>query len=134
MANLKTMIESDKLLIHDVDIITELSTFVQKRNSYEAEEGYHDDLVMCLVLFGWLSSQQFFKEMTDINTREGLYKQQMGDIESNLTPYIRVDGQEEEAEVINGDLWLLDDAYNPKNLQKKLKRMIGQVAPKSRIE
>ena len=72
--------------------------------------------------------------MTDINTREGLYKQQMGDIESNLTPYIRVDGQEEEAEVINGDLWLLDDAYNPKNLQKKLKRMIGQVAPKSRTE
>ena len=58
----------------------------------------------------------------------------MGDIESNLTPYIRVDGQEEEAEVINGDLWLLDDAYNPKNLQKKLKRMIGQVAPKSRTE
>lgn len=130
----KSLLEEQKLLVFDEHIIHEISTFTEKANTYQADEGYHDDLVMCLVLFGWLSSQQFFKEMTDINTREGLYKQQMGDIESNLTPYIRVDGQEEEAEVINGDLWLLDDAYNPKNLQKKLKRMIGQVAPKSRTE
>ena len=58
----------------------------------------------------------------------------MGDIESNLTPYIKVTGQEEEVEVLDGDLWLTDDAYNPKNLQKKLKNLIGQVAPRSRTE
>ena len=130
----KSLLEEQKLLVFDEHIIHEISTFTEKGNTYQADEGYHDDLVMCLVLFGWLSSQQFFKDMTDINTREGLYKQQMGDIETNLTPFIRVDGQEEEAEVINGDLWLTDDAYNPKNLQKKLKNLIGQVAPRSRIE
>ena len=130
----KSLLEEQKMLVFDEHIIHEISTFTEKGNTYQADEGYHDDLVMCLVLFGWLSSQQFFKDMTDINTREGLYKQQMGDIETNLTPFIRVDGQEEEAEVIDGDLWLTDDAYNPKNLQKKLKRMIGQVAPRSRTE
>ena len=130
----KSLLEEQKMLVFDEHIIHEISTFTEKGNTYQADEGYHDDLVMCLVLFGWLSSQQFFKDMTDINTREGLYKQQMGDIETNLTPFIRLDGQEEEAEVIDGDLWLTDDAYNPKNLQKKLKRMIGQVAPRSRTE
>ena len=130
----KSLLEEQKMLVFDEHIIHEISTFTEKGNTYRADEGYHDDLVMCLVLFGWLSSQQFFKDMTDINTREGLYKQQMGDIETNLTPFIRLDGQEEEAEVIDGDLWLTDDAYNPKNLQKKLKRMIGQVAPRSRTE
>ena len=130
----KSLLEEQKMLVFDEHIIHEISTFTEKGNTYQADEGYHDDLVMCLVLFGWLSSQQFFKDMTDINTREGLYKQQMGDIETNLTPFIRLDGQEEEAEVIDGDLWLTDDAYNPKNLQKKFKRMIGQVAPRSRTE
>ena len=130
----KSLLEEQKMLVFDEHIIHEISTFTEKGNTYQADEGYHDDLVMCLVLFGWLSSQQFFKDMTDSNTREGLYKQQMGDIETNLTPFIRLDGQEEEAEVIDGDLWLTDDAYNPKNLQKKLKRMIGQVAPRSRTE
>lgn len=130
----KSLLEEQKMLVFDEHIIHEISTFTEKGSTYQADEGYHDDLVMCLVLFGWLSSQQFFKDMTDINTREGLYKAQMGDIESNLTPFIRLDGQEEEVEVLDGDLWLTDDAYNPKNLQKKLKNLIGQVAPKSRIE
>ena len=76
----KSLLEEQKMLVFDEHIIHEISTFTEKGNTYQADEGYHDDLVMCLVLFGWLSSQQFFKDMTDINTREGLYKQQMGDI------------------------------------------------------
>ena len=82
----KSLLEEQKLLIFDEHIIHEISTFTEKGNTYQADEGYHDDLVMCMVLFGWLSSQAFFKDMTDINTREGLYKSQMGDIEHNLTP------------------------------------------------
>jgi len=121
----KSLLEEQKLLIFDENIIHEISTFTEKGNTYQADEGYHDDLVMCLVLFGWLSSQQFFKDMTDVNTREGLYKQQMGDIESNLTPFIRVDGHEPEVEVLGGDVWLTHDEYSPKNLQKKLKEMIN---------
>ena len=98
MANLKTMIESDKLLIHDVDIITELSTFVQKRNSYEAEEGYHDDLVMCLIIFGWVSNQEYFKELTNSDIRKKLEKEREQEImESTLPPGFVVNGEEEES-------------------------------------
>ncbi len=65
---LKLLIEQEQLIINDFDTIQELSTFSRKGTSYEAESGKHDDLVMCLVLFGWLSDQRYFKEITDINT------------------------------------------------------------------
>ena len=110
------------MLIFDEHIIHEISTFIEKGNTYQADVGYHDDLVMCCVLFGWLSTQNFFKDMTDVNTREGLYKQQMGEIEHNLTPYLRDDGQEPEFEVVNGDLWLLEDDFH-KNIQKKMRKI-----------
>ena len=122
----KSLLEEQKLLIFDDHIIHEISTFIEKGNTYQADEGYHDDLVMCMVLFGWLTSQNFFKDMTDVNVREGLYGQQMGEIESNLTPFIRVDGQEPEVEVIGDDVWLLEDEYSPMNLQKKLKDLINR--------
>jgi hypothetical protein len=49
--NLKTMIEEDKLFFNDYEIISELTTFIQKHNSFEAEEGCNDDLAMCLVIY-----------------------------------------------------------------------------------
>ena len=64
-SNLKTLIEDDKLLTLDYEIISELTTFAQKSNSFEAEEGCNDDLAMCLVIFAWLVAQDYFKEMTD---------------------------------------------------------------------
>ena len=114
------------MCIRDRHIIHEISTFIEKGNTYQADEGYHDDLVMCMVLFGWLSSQNFFKDMTDVNTREGLYGQQMGEIETNLTPFIRLDGQEPDVEVIGEDVWLLEDEYHPRSLQKRLKDLINR--------
>jgi len=122
----KSLLEEQKLLVFDEHIIHEISTFIEKGNTYQADEGYHDDLVMCMVLFGWLSSQNFFKDMTDVNTREGLYGQQMGEIETNLTPFIRLDGHEPEVEVIGDDVWLLEDEYHPRNLQKRLKDLINR--------
>ena len=122
----KSLLEEQKLLVFDEHIIHEISTFIEKGNTYQADEGYHDDLVMCMVLFGWLTSQNFFKDMTDVNVREGLYGQQMGEIESSLTPFIRVDGQEPEVEVLGNDVWLLEDEYHPSNLQKKLKNLINR--------
>ncbi|MBA94863.1 MAG: terminase [Rickettsiales bacterium] len=109
MANLKTMIESDKLLIHDVDIITELSTFVQKRNSYEAEEGYNDDLVMCLVIFGWVSNQEYFKELTNSDIRKKLEKEREQEImEASLPPGFVVNGEEEESFTdSDGTVWFV---------------------------
>ncbi len=109
MANLKTMIESDKLLIHDVDIITELSTFVQKRNSYEAEEGYNDDLVMCLIIFGWVSNQEYFKELTNSDIRKKLEKEREQEImEATLPPGFVVNGEEEESFTDSeGTVWFI---------------------------
>jgi len=46
--NLKAIIEEEKLLLSDYETISELTTFVQKYNSFEAEEGCNDDLVMCI--------------------------------------------------------------------------------------
>ena len=69
-SNLKDLIESDKLIIHDLDTISELTTFVAHGQSYQAEEGCHDDLVMTLVLFGWMIEQRYYKEVTDNDLRE----------------------------------------------------------------
>ena len=69
-SNLKTLIEDHKLLTCDYEIISELTTFAQKHNSFEAEEGCNDDLAMCLVIFAWLVAQDYFKEMTDNDVRK----------------------------------------------------------------
>jgi hypothetical protein len=75
-STLKELIEKDHLHIEDYDIISELMTFAEKGISYQAEEGYNDDLVMCLVLFGWLVNQRYFKEITDSDIRKELLEQQ----------------------------------------------------------
>ena len=75
-STLKELVEKDHLHIEDYDIISELMTFAEKGTSYQAEEGYNDDLVMCLVLFGWLVNQRYFKEITDSDIRKELLEQQ----------------------------------------------------------
>ena len=69
-STLKDLIEDQKIIIEDYDTIEELSNFISKRESYEAEEGHHDDLVMCLVLFGWLIRQEYFKDLTNSDIRQ----------------------------------------------------------------
>jgi len=105
---LKLLIEQDQLIINDFETIGELSTFSKKGNSFEAEQGRHDDLVMGLVLFGWLTNQKFFKELTDINTVINLKEMNDEQIFSELTPFGFIDnGQSnfEEAQpvVVDGD-------------------------------
>ena len=84
---LKGLIESYKLEIVDFDIIEELSSFVQMKNSYEAEPGAHDDLVMCLVIFAWLINQEYYKNLTDINIRERIVADNSKKIEEELMPF-----------------------------------------------
>ena len=72
--NLKTLIEEDKLIFCDYEIISELTTFISKRNSFEAEEGCNDDLAMCLVIYAWLVQMDYFKELTDQDVRKRLYE------------------------------------------------------------
>ena len=110
---LKTLVEEQKLLVFDPDIISELTTFIEVKDSYAADDGYHDDLAMCLVLFGWLSRETFFRDLTDINLRKELFEKQAKYIEDELTPFgIINDGRPEEPpvyEVIHGDVWFSKD-------------------------
>jgi hypothetical protein len=84
---LKMLIEQDQLIVNDFNTINELSTFSRKGVSYEAESGAHDDMVMGLVLFGWLTDQSFFKEITDINTMMRLKQKSEEEIMDDLTPF-----------------------------------------------
>ena len=86
-SNLKALIEDDKLLIPDYDMISELTTFVSTGDTFSAEDGAHDDLAMTLVLFGWLVDQQYFKELSNQNIRDNLYKNQLSEIEDLTTPF-----------------------------------------------
>ncbi len=120
--NFKSLMEEKKLLVFDADIISEISTFVEKGNTYQADEGYNDDCVMCMVLFGWLSTMPFFKELVDVNTREGLYNQQMKSITQNLTPFIVKKGNEgPDPWVAGGDYWLVDEEYSKRLSESKFK-------------
>lgn len=104
---MKSLIESYKLIVEDFDIIAELSTFINKGTSYEADDGSHDDLVMCLVLFAWMTNQQFFSELCNTDIREKLYREQMNQIEDESLPmpYFGPDFTEEERFVSNGAVW-----------------------------
>ena len=90
-SNLKQLVEGDKLIIPDFDIVVELSTFIQKGASFEAEEGSTDDLVMCLVFFSWLTDQQYFKDLTDEDIRKRLYNEQKESIEADMAPFGFID-------------------------------------------
>ena len=102
--------EERKLLLFDADIIQELSTFIERSGTFQADEGYHDDLVMSLVLFGWVTTNSFFSDLTNVNVREGIYNSEMRMIENDLTPFGEIlDGSEPEMEVIGGDVWMFAD-------------------------
>ena len=115
--NLKTLIESDKLLSCDYDIMSELTTFIQKSNSFEAEEGCHDDLAMCLVIYAWLVQTDYFKELTDQDVRKRLYEEQKNAIEQDMAPFgFMDDGLGDEGELDNdGDRWFQADEYGDRS-------------------
>ena len=105
--NLKTMIEEDKLLFNDYDIISELTTFISKSNSFEAEEGCNDDLAMCLVIYAWLVAQDYFKELTDNDIRKRLYEEQKNQIEQDMAPFGFIDDGMDPSSFVDseGDRW-----------------------------
>ena len=110
-SNLKTLLEDDKILVSDYDIISELTTFAQRHNSFEAEEGCNDDLAMCLVIFSWLVAQDYFKEMTDNDIRKRLYEEQKNQIEQDMAPFgFIADGFNESTFTDNeGETWYADE-------------------------
>ena len=91
----------------DFNIIEELSTFVRRGQSWQAEEGSNDDLVMCLVIFAWISNQRYFKELTDQDVRARMYEEQQNAIEQDMAPFGFLDDGLEEDTIIDdkGEVW-----------------------------
>jgi hypothetical protein len=90
-SNLKQIIETHKLIVQDYDLINEFSTFIQRGQSFEAEEGHTDDLAMCCVLFAWMIQQTYFKELTDDDIRARMYLEQQYQLEQDMAPFGFVD-------------------------------------------
>ena len=96
-SNLKQLVEDNKLIVEDYDCINELSTFIVKGASFEADDGCTDDLVACMFIFGWTTDQQYFKELTDHNIRQQMYREQQDQLEQDMAPFgFVVDGLEDE--------------------------------------
>jgi hypothetical protein len=110
-SNLKTLVEETKLIFEDYNIVQELTTFIQKNNSFQAEEGCNDDLAMCLVIFSWVVAQDYFKEMTDNDVRKEIYNEKENQIEQDMSPFgFFSDGTEEGTFVDrSGDVWHTDE-------------------------
>ena len=106
-SNLKALIEDDKLELSDYDIISELTTFIQRGQAWEAEEGCNDDLAMCLVIFAWVALTDYFKELHDADVRNRMYLEQKEAIEADMAPFGFVsDGLEDDTLVDpEGQTW-----------------------------
>ena len=118
-SNLKSLIEGDKLIIQDFDMKSELSTFIAKGKSFEAEPGSHDDLVMCLVIFSWAANQRYFKELTDVNVRGQMFTEQQNAIEADMAPFGFIDNGLDDPEGNNNSFY--DDAgelWSPVEIRK----------------
>jgi hypothetical protein len=115
--NLKTMIEENKLIFSDYEIISELTTFISKHNSFEAEEGCNDDLAMCLVIYAWLVQMDYFKELTDQDVRKRLYEEQKNQIEQDMAPFgFLNDGLDDDSFTDDeGDRWFKADEYGDRS-------------------
>jgi len=110
-SNMKSLIEGDKLIINDFDIIAELSTFISRGKSFEAEQGATDDLVMCLVIFSWLANQRYFKELTNVDVRGQMFTDQQNAIEADMAPFGFIDNGLDDPEgrdgyfIDAGEIW-----------------------------
>ena len=86
-SNLKQLVEDNKLIVEDYDCINELSTFIVKGQSFEADEGCNDDLVACLFMFAWATDQTYFKELIDVDVRQTMMREQQDMLEQDMAPF-----------------------------------------------
>jgi len=96
-SNLKQLVEDNKIIIEDFDTINELSTFIVKGSSFEADDGCNDDMVACLFIFAWCTDQTYFKELTNNDIREQMYRENQDQLEQDMAPFgFVVNGLEDE--------------------------------------
>ena len=121
-SNLKTLIENDKLIIHDFDTISQLTTFVNVHNTFKAEEGANDDVVMTLVMFAWMTTNQYFKEIVNHDLRKQMQLEMMNQSDEEIPSFgIFDDGKSSNYVVEGGDVWMTTeneqkDSWNAFNL------------------
>jgi hypothetical protein len=109
-SNLKTLIENDKLIINDFDTISQLTTFVSSLNSFKAEEGSNDDIVMTLVLFAWMTTQQYFKEIVNHDLRRQMQLEMLNQSDEEVPSFgLFDDGLDKNYVIEGGDVWLSKD-------------------------
>ena len=108
---MKQLIEDDKLIFNDYDIIAELTTFIQKGQAWEAEEGCNDDLAMCLVIFSWLATSDYFRELHDSDVRARMYTEQKEAIEADMAPFGFMDDGLGDEVIVDpeGQVWHTDE-------------------------
>jgi hypothetical protein len=125
-SNLKTLIEGDKLQIQDFDTYSELTTFIQQKNSFSAEDGANDDMVMSLVMFSWVTTQQYFKEIVNHDIRKQIQLENMNQMDDDVLPApIIEDGLENDFEIMGGDMWEVADGGETyaKFMRNRLERL-----------
>jgi hypothetical protein len=109
-SNLKTLIEGDKLLINDFDTYSELTTFIEKKNSFAAADDSTDDLIMSMVIFAWATTQKYFREIVSHDLRKQLQLENLNQHDEELLPAPIIDDGinpllGNNFEVIDGDVW-----------------------------
>lgn len=108
--NLKSLLETKRLVTYDHEIKSELTTFSLKGDRYEAEEGKHDDLVMTLVTFSWLTTQKHFRDMMESKIRQSLQVEFEPQMDYGLVPFgssfIQNGQEKEKPQLESGDLWM----------------------------
>ena len=109
--NLKALIEEHKLIIKDYDIISELTTFIEKGQTFQAEDGCNDDLAMSLVIFAWLSTSDYFKELHDDDIRKRIFEDQREAIEQDMAPFGFMDDGLGSDVIVDaeGEVWHTDE-------------------------
>jgi hypothetical protein len=104
-STLRSLCENKQLIVNDFEIIKEMSKFVRTGNTYRAEPGTHDDLIMTLVIFAWATSQPYFLDLTDQNIREIMYAKRIQQAEEELVPFGFIHEGNEEDDVIETDFF-----------------------------
>jgi Terminase RNaseH-like domain/Terminase large subunit, T4likevirus-type, N-terminal len=113
-STIKTLIENDKIIINDFETISEFTTFVINGPSFAAEEGCNDDLVMSFVIFGWLATQKFFKEMVEFDVRKQLQMEHFNYVEEEQLPLGEISNGKEIAHFVeDGAVWVESNYSDP---------------------
>ena len=134
-ANLKSLLENDKLIVEDYETFVEITTFVRDGQTFAAEEGCHDDIVMCLVLFAWIAASEYYKEMFGTNARKNIYAEHLDKIEADVMPIGFMPQDQMDQIIIDeaGTIWTIDEVYTDSSFDKEFPQKELEYYPKPNL-